>query len=290
MSENLARKYEEDNELAEGSSKTARPFIKWVGGKTQLLPELTKRFPKKIGRYFEPFIGGGALFFSVQPSVAYISDINPELINAYQIVRDDVETLITDLKKHMYEEKYYYKIRDLDRSSDYVNLSPVEKASRIIFLNKSCYNGLYRVNSKGQFNTPFGRYTNPTILDSVNLRACSKSLRNVTIKLAEFDAFEQEITTNDFVYFDPPYVPLSTTAYFTSYSSEGFGIEMQQSLFELCRRLDLRGIRFMLSNSSATFVKELYKQFKIDLVGASRAINSKGSKRGQIDEVIVTNY
>lgn len=266
------------------------PFLKWVGGKGQLLPALLSRMPKKLDRYFEPFVGGGALFFNLQPSKAFLSDANPELINLYEVVRDNVAALIKDLKKHVYEEKYYYKIRGADRTSAYKKWSPVKRASRLIYLNKTCFNGLYRVNSEGFFNVPFGRYNNPTIVDANNLRACSAALQKVAIKLGEFTDIEPIVKKGDFVYFDPPYVPLSATSAFTSYGKNGFDLKMQRSLFELCCRLDDRGIHFMLSNSSAPFVLELYKQFKIEFVSATRSINSKGAKRGAIKEVIVTNY
>ncbi len=288
---NLAKQFSVEVPQQEASQKIpCTPFLKWVGGKRQLLPELLKRIPIKINRYYEPFIGGGALFFKYQPSSASISDLNPELINVYKVVQCEVEALIEDLKQHFYEEDYFYKIRDLDRSSDYLKLSPVQRASRLIFLNKTCFNGLYRVNSKGFFNTPFGRYSNPTILDAKNLRACSQVLKNVSISLASFDAIEDKITPKDFVYFDPPYVPLSTTSYFTSYDSEGFDLEMQNKLFELCERLHIRGVPFMLSNSCSTFVIEKYQKFQIELVSATRAINSKSSARGRIKEVIITNF
>ncbi len=285
MEDNTAQK-----DYVSEEAPQCRPFVKWVGGKTQLLPELLKRIPKDIARYFEPFVGGGALFFSLQPKASVISDSNEELINAYQVVRDHVEELIPDLKQHLYEEGYYYGIRDADRLPEYKNWSPVTRASRLIFLNKTCYNGLYRVNSKGQFNTPFGRYVKPRIVDEENLRACSAALKNTQLSTHGFLGIEDGITSKDFVYFDPPYVPLSATSYFTSYNKEGFGLEVQRDLYALCERLDAKGIRFMLSNSSAPFVLELYKKFRIDLVGASRAINSKASKRGTVQEALITNY
>ena len=289
MSSNTATQLTDDP--AAYSAKVAcRPFVKWVGGKSQLIAQLRKRIPESFKRYFEPFVGGGALLFRNQPSRAYISDINSELINAYQVVKEDVEALIKDLRTHVYEEKYFYSIRNIDRSIEYEKWSRVQRASRLIFLNKTCFNGLYRVNSKGHFNTPFGRYVNPTIVDEVNLRACSAVLAGVTISLSEFDQIEGIIERDDFVYFDPPYVPLSNTANFTTYSSQGFDGQMQDKLFALCCSLDKRGIRFMLSNSSAPFVLELYKQFKVELVPASRAINSNALKRGDVYEVIVTNY
>lgn len=255
-----------------------------------MIGELLKRIPETFSRYFEPFVGGGALLFKCQPRHAFISDVNSELINAYQVVKEDVEALIKDLKIHYYDEEYFYHIRNIDRAPEYKNWSPVKRASRLIFLNKTCYNGLYRVNSKGHFNTPFGRYTDPTIVDEANLRACSKVLEGACFNLASFEQIEAAICRDDFVYFDPPYAPLSATSNFTTYSAQGFDEKMQRELCMLCGRLDKRGIRFMLSNSSAPLVLELYKNFKIDLVSAARAINSKASKRGNVDEVIVTNY
>lgn len=267
-----------------------RPFLKWVGGKTQLLPALLTRIPDFKGRYFEPFIGGGALFFNYQPRRGYISDINPELINAYQVVKSDVEALIRSLKKHVYDKEYYYRLREQDGYAAYKRWSPVRRASRLIYLNRTCFNGLYRVNSSGRFNTPFGRYTNPRILNAENLRACSKALARTSIRLAPFSEIESRVGSNDFVYFDPPYVPLSTTASFTGYAAEGFDLDMQVELFELCKRLDRKGVRFMLSNSSAPFVINLYREFNIARIPASRAINSNAARRGKVDEVVVTNY
>lgn len=266
-----------------------RPFLKWVGGKGQLLSELRSRVPHFSGRYFEPFIGGGALFFELQPKDARISDTNEELINAYLVVRDDVENLIKDLGKHIYEPEYYYRIRNIDRTSEYTKWSPVQKASRLIYLNKTCFNGLFRVNSKGHFNTPFGKYTNPRILDEENLRACSATLKGVEIVVSPFEAIKEIATPADFVYFDPPYVPLSVTSSFTGYTKDGFEGETQTNLFNLCKSLDSRGIKFLLSNSSAPFIIDLYKEFKVELVQATRALNSKVTGRGAINEVMVSN-
>ncbi|NJK58685.1 MAG: DNA adenine methylase [Pleurocapsa sp. SU_5_0] len=267
-----------------------KPFVKWAGGKTQLLPYLLERMPRKYDRYFEPFIGGGALFFKVTPRQGYISDINPELINAYQVIQLDVESLIEDLKKHIYDKNYYYKLRNVDRTPEFKNWSPVKKASRIIALNKSCFNGLYRVNSKGHFNVPFGRYKNPKLVDAVNLRECSKALKDTKIVLGSFNLIEQDVQKGDFVYFDPPYVPLNITSSFTSYSKEGFNNKMQENLRDICVALDCRQVKFMLSNSSTPLILELYKDFNLSFVDASRAINSRGDKRGKVKEVIVTNY
>ncbi|MGL6343392.1 MAG: DNA adenine methylase [Waterburya sp.] len=267
-----------------------RPFLKWAGGKSKLLPEISKRLPPDYEQYFEPFLGGGAVFFFLNPKQAYLLDVNSELINTYCVVRDYVDELIDDLKRHIYNKDYYYNIRNIDRSLEYKNWNNIQKASRFIYLNKTCYNGLHRLNSRREFNTPMGKYKNPKIVDEENLKACSKALQNVEIIAENFSAIESKITSQDLVYFDPPYVPLSKTANFTAYSHNRFDEVKQIELYELCNRLNSRGIRFILSNSSAPLVLELYKSFNIEFVQAARFINSRSDKRGQIPEVIVTNY
>ncbi|MGB3790376.1 MAG: DNA adenine methylase [Phormidesmis sp.] len=267
-----------------------KPFVKWVGGKTQLLSELIVRVPDSFSRYYEPFVGGGALFFHLQPQRACLTDINPDLVNLYIVVRDKVEELVQDLSQHVYEKEYFYRIRGIDRTSEYEMWTDVQRASRFIYLNKTCYNGLYRVNSKGQFNAPFGRYTNPTILDTDNLYACHAALQETVVEVADFYSVRRRVRANDFVYFDPPYAPLSATAKFTSYTKNGFDVDMQYALRNLCRALDKRSIRFMLSNSSAPLILDLYAEFNIEFVYATRSINSKAGKRGKIPEVVVTNY
>lgn len=267
-----------------------RPFIKWVGGKTQLISELTRRLPLSFNRYFEPFVGGGALFFSLQPKTAFLSDINDELINAYLVVRDRVESLIRSLRRHTYEEDYYYNVRAWDRDPSYSRKSAAARAARLIYLNKTCYNGLYRVNAKGHFNVPFGEYNNPTILDASNLRECSRVLFNATIDRQGFLDVEKQAKKGDFVYFDPPYAPLSATSKFTSYASGGFGADEQKALRDVCIKLDRKGVKFMLSNSSAPLILELYKRFNVEFVKANRFVNSKVAGRGKINEVIVRNY
>ncbi len=242
------------NRSAEIQKISCRPFIKWVGGKTQLLPQLLERCPDRFKRYHEPFIGGGAFYFALQPKRGWISDINAELINVYEVVRDNPKALIQELKKHRYEKDYFYAVRNIDRTEKYKTLSPVARGARLIFLNRCCFNGLYRVNSQGQFNTPFGRYRDPKIVDVPNLMACSVALAETTIKNESFLSVESRAKSGDFVYFDPPYVPLSSTANFTSYSDGGFDEQMQVELVELCKRLDKKGVQFMLSNSSAPFV------------------------------------
>ena len=268
----------------------AKPFVKWVGGKTQLLPELRSRIPNNFSKYFEPFIGGGALFFDYSPKRSTLIDINEELTNAYKVIKDRTDELIADLHQHIYEKDYYYQIRNVDRTSEYQTWSDVRRASRLIYLNKSCFNGLYRVNSKGEFNTPMGKYKNPKIVDEINLRACSQALAKAKIITGSFLEVEALVTSNDFVYFDPPYAPLNATSNFTGYSKQGFDNQMQLDLRDLCDRLNQRGIRFMVSNSNAPLILDLYRDYKIELVYAARAINSKANKRGKIPEVIVTNY
>ena len=276
--------------MANSIKVQCKPFIKWAGGKSQLLPELSSRIPSDFSCYFEPFIGGAALFFHLQPNRSILVDINQDLINCYTVIKHDVETLIEDLKKHHYAQDYFYQIRSVDRSPDYLKWSAIERASRFIFLNKTCYNGLYRVNSKGEYNVPFRRYTNPKIIDAENLRACNQALKNTTLLCDSFLNIEDQITPNDFVYFDPPYLPLSATANFTSYSKSGFDLSMQIALRNLCERLHSKGIKFMLSNSSSPLILQLYNKFTIEFVEASRMINSSGSKRGKIKEVVITNY
>lgn len=266
------------------------PIVKWVGGKRQLMFELLKNMPKTYNRYFEPFIGGGALFFELQPENAYISDINYELINLYSVVKNDVEDLIEDLSKHEVSKDYFLELRNADRTSTYENWSDIQKASRFIYLNRTCFNGLYRVNSQGQFNVPFGNYKNPRICDEQNLKNCSELLQNTEINCADFTVILDNVQKGDFVYFDPPYVPLNETSSFTSYTKEGFDIDMQFKLRDLCDELDLRGVMFMLSNSDTKIVNELYENYNIKKVFASRAINANGNGRGKVTEVIVKNY
>ena len=266
------------------------PIVKWVGGKRQLMFELLKNMPETYNRYFEPFIGGGALFFELQPQNGYISDMNEELINLYTVVRDDVYNLIDDLNKHEISKEYFLKIRNLDRTEKYNKLSDIQKASRFIYLNRTCFNGMYRVNSQGQFNVPFGNYKNPRIVDAENLINCSKLLKNTEICCGDFSKILSKVKKDDFVYFDPPYVPLNETSSFTSYTRDGFDIDMQFKLRDVCDELDSMGVKFMLSNSDTKLINELYSNYEIKKVFASRAINANGKGRGKITEVLVRNY
>jgi len=266
------------------------PIVKWAGGKRQLMFELLKNMPKTYNRYFEPFIGGGALFFEVRPENAYISDVNEELINLYQVIKNDVYALMEELKKHEVSKEYFLKLRDIDRTPKYKKFSDVQKASRFIYLNRTCFNGLYRVNSQGQFNVPFGHYKNPRIIDENNLLNCSRLLQKTQIMNADFSKILNHARKGDFVYFDPPYVPLNETSSFTSYTKEGFDLDMQFKLREVCDELDSMGVKFLLSNSDTKITNELYENYNIKKVFASRAINSNAHGRGKITEVLVRNY
>lgn len=268
------------------------PFVKWVGGKRQLLKHIKPIMPVSMNTYYEPFIGGGALLFDHKPNVAVINDYNQELINTYNIIKEDVEALIADLKTHIYDKDYFYTIRALDRDPEYSSLDNLKKASRLLYLNKSCFNGLYRVNSKGEFNSPFGRYTNPNIVNEETLLAVSKYLNSnrITTRVGDFEEAVSDAQAGDFVYFDPPYDPVSKSANFTAYSKLGFSREDQERLRDLCISLTDRGVKFLLSNASTDFINELYKDFTILEVGANRAINSDGAKRKKVQEVLVRNY
>lgn len=279
----------------------ARPFLKWVGGKTQLLPELLKRAPKSYFAYREPFLGGGAMFFAQAqawqhkggaPSI--LSDINPRLIRTYTAVRDNVEDVILQLKDHAEEfaaggADYFYKVRGYsgcDAMSDF------GIAAWMIFLNKTCFNGLYRVNKAGMFNVPVGRYKNPTICDVENLRACSRVLQeqHTTLMCAPYVKAVAGAGELDFIYMDPPYAPVSETANFTAYSAGGFGEAEQVKLAEDMAALKARGVTVMLSNAGTEGVRWLYEShgLKVEAVSARRSINSVGSKRGNVQEFIVT--
>jgi DNA adenine methylase len=275
-------------------NKLIMPFVKWAGGKRQLLSSIDKYLPpwNKNRTYYEPFIGGGACLFHLQPKKAVISDSNEELMNCYKVIRDYPEELIVDLKKHKHDEEYYNKIRDIDRSPEYHGFSEIQRASRILYLNKTCYNGLFRVNSQGQFNVPLGRYKNPLIVNEVVIRAVNKYLNKNEINILH-DDFEKAVELakkGDFIYFDPPYDTISSTSSFTGYDVNGFDREEQKRLFKVFRKLDKLGCFVMLSNSSTDFIRTLYKDYRIDTLLANRSINSVSSGRGKIDEVLVINY
>lgn len=274
------------------NQQLVRPFLKWAGGKRQLLPIIRELAPAVFGRYFEPFVGAGAVFFGLQPDCAVINDINPELTNAYQMVRDQVEDLIESLARHKNEPDYYYTIRNMDRTEEYKAWSLVERASRLLYINKTCFNGLFRTNSRGHWNVPFGRYRNPNIVNAESLRAISRYLNHsdVTILNIDFQNAVADAGRGDFVYLDPPYDPLSTTSSFTTYYKNGFNREEQQRLKVTIDDLTRRGCYVMLSNSHTDYVLDLYKDYRVITTSATRAINSNASKRGRVKEVLVTNY
>ena len=269
------------------------PVVKWVGGKRQIINEIMKHVPVSFTTYYEPFLGGGALLFELQPQKAVVNDINHELINLYEVIKDNVEELIKHLKTHKNEKEYFYKIRELDRKKDeYSKLTPVQRASRIIYLNKTCYNGLFRVNKAGEFNTPFGNYKNPNIVNEITLMAVSEYFNQAKIRFCslDFTVVLKGVRKGAFVYFDPPYDPVSDTASFTGYNRSGFDRKEQIRLKETCDKLDQKGVEFLLSNSATDFIKDLYKEHRIEIVQAKRPINSNANKRGEIDEVLVMNF
>ena len=290
---------------------SARPFIKWVGGKTQLLPEIRQRYPENITRYCEPFVGGGAVLFDVlqtfHPNEVLINDINPELINLYENIRDNCELLI-QLLAHLQTE--YLETPEADRQNLYLGKRAtynhfieehnpehnLEKAALFIYLNKTCFNGLYRVNSKGLFNVPFNNAKNPLLCDEENLRACSKLLQNVEMRVGDYKECKDFIDSNTFVYIDPPYRPLTQTAAFTSYSENGFTDKAQIELGNFITEISNKGAMVVASNSDPKnsdinddFFDNLYSKFEIERVSASRMVNSNAKKRGAIKELLISN-
>lgn len=275
-----------------------KPFVKWVGGKRQLLNQfrLKNLFPPELfnpvkNTYYEPFVGGGAVFFDLLSKKAVLSDMNNELVITYNVIKNNVEQLIKSLKKHKVNKEYFLKIRAKDISK----LSDIEIASRFIYLNRTCFNGLYRVNKAGGFNVPFGQNKNPLICDEVNLRRVSESLKNVIIKHQDYKEVLKKAKAGDFIYFDPPYYPVSKTASFTSYTKDSFLDKEQIELRDVFVELDKRGCYVMLSNSDTPFINKIYseinnKKVRINKVEAGRAINSKATGRGKVLEVVVTNY
>lgn len=276
----------------------ATPFLKWAGGKGKLAPEVVARAPSQFGSYHEPFAGAGAVFFALAANRplggAMLNDLNRDLVTAYTIVRDNVYGLIRQLRPL---RKRYYEADEAGRAAMFYEVraqhprGAVVATARLIFLNKTCYNGLYRVNSQGEFNVPHGRYRNPNILDETNLRACSEALRGVHLTSVDFEAACAAARPGDFVYLDPPYQPLSATANFTGYTSDAFGPAEQERLARVFEELTRRGVAALLSNSSHPFIDALYegKGYTIEHVKMSRAINSNAAKRSAIDELLVGN-
>ena len=275
-------------------NKLVTPFLKWVGGKRQIMPSIVELLPKNIGRlnYVEPFIGGGAVLFHLQPQNAIINDFNAELTNVYDVIKNNLEELIQDLKTHKNEADYFYELRSLDRKDEFNNLTNIQKASRVIYLNKTCFNGLYRVNNSGEFNSPFGRYKNPNIVNEPTLKAVNKYLNqnNIIIQTGDYVNVLEDIPENSFVYLDPPYHPISESSNFTGYVQGGWDMWDQIRLRETCDNLNERGIKFLLSNSSAQLIKDQYQNYQIKTIKANRSINSDASNRGEIDELLIKNY
>lgn len=271
-----------------------KPFVSWAGGKQQLLPEIKQEINRagSFTTYYEPFVGGGAVLFDLLPKKAVINDYNEELINAYHIIKENVDGLIESLNTFNNTKDEFYTVRSWDRDPEYAQLDKVKKAARFIFLNKTCFNGLYRVNSKGYFNTPFGKRKHVQIINEDNLRLISNYLNtnDIAMHVGDFTKILSNVNSNSLVYFDPPYVPLNATSSFTSYTTNGFDIDDQKRLVQTCIDLDKIGVKFIASNSDTKLVHELYSSFKIRTVLAKRYINSKGNRRGAVKEVLITNF
>lgn len=273
----------------------AAPIVKWVGGKTKLLPELKKRLPEKWNRYFEPFVGGGALFFALEPADAVLGDMNKDLVETYRQVARDVDAVIDCLRgwhenhflhpgKAWMSERYY---EARQRWNDGMWADGPPRAAVFLYLNKTCFNGLWRVNKGGRMNVPVGDYAKPNILNEAALRAAAPVLRRADIQHGDFDETAVQAKSGDLVYFDPPYDPVSKTADFTSYTEGDFGKAEQEMLAVRAKSLVSSGVYVMLSNHDTPFIRSLYQGFRIDTVRCPRAINSKGDKRGAVDEVII---
>lgn len=272
--------------------EAAGPFLKWVGGKGKLRHALAALLPPGVDlmRHVEPFLGGGALFFARAPERALLCDINPDLIATYEAVRDEAQSVITHLRRlaKTHGEEGYYEQRE--RYNQRSHKTRAERAAQFIYLNKTCFNGLYRVNRKGDFNVPMGRYTNPNIADAETILAASARLTSAVLRCAPFETLLSEVRPGDFVYLDPPYEPVSRTANFTGYAQDGFSQQKQTQLRDVYRELDRRGAKLMLSNSDVPFIRDLYRGFQIDVVMAPRAVSCDAKARGPVAEVVVRNY
>jgi len=276
-----------------GSFIQAKPFIKWVGGKRQLISQFQELFPKDFNDYHEPFLGGGAVFFNLQKKQSYLSDLNWDLINLYQVIQTQPQELISFLESQEISKERFLEIRLWDREENFEEkYSTIERAGRFIYMNRLWFNGLYRVNSKWQFNVPYGTHNNPDIIQRENILSASKLLNETgaIIKHQSFENVVSQSNPNDFVYFDPPYDVLSETSNFTSYVKEDCGKDLQYKLADVCKELDTKWVKFMMSNHDTPLIRELYKDFTIHIVKARRNVNSKGSGRGKVDEVVVVNY
>ncbi len=284
-----------DLDVNKYQNRNIKPFLKWAGGKRALLPELLKRLPKNFNNYFEPFLGGGAMFFELKRlnllnnKNVFLSDKNSELINTYKVVRDSPIKLLELLKEYQnnHSKEFYYKIREMDRNSNFKEIDKIVRATRFIYLNKTCFNGLYRVNSNGFYNVPMGSYKNPNICDEELILNASFSLQNVHIENLDFFNIVDIAKSGDFVYLDPPYYPLTKSSNFTSYNETVFLDDEQIRVFELFINLNKKGVSVLKSNSNTEFIKKLYKDYEIEFVECHRAINSKANSRGKIEEVLI---
>ena len=272
-----------------------KPFVKWAGGKRQILDKLIKYVPEDFNTYYEPFVGGGALFFELSPKNAVINDSNEELINVFRCIKDEekLTKMCNELNHHEanHSEEYYYKIRNIDRDKNKFNrLSDYKRAARTIYLNKACFNGLYRVNSKGEFNVPFGKKLKVNTYEGQNIGIIHAYLNfnNIKILSIDFEEAVKDAKEGDFIYFDPPYD--SDTSTFNNYTEDGFSKDEQIRLSNVFKNLSDRGCYVMLSNHNTILINELYKDFYIHKITAKRNINSNGKKRGKVEEVIITNY
>lgn len=288
---------EETQDSQSNRTNQAKPFLKWVGGKGQLLSQFEPLFPKTFSHYYEPFVGSGAVFFYLQPTVSTtLNDSNPNLITTYRHIQQHLDDLLSILYRIRNEyhaltpeqqEQKYYQVRDRYNA---LPIGSLDKSALLIFLNKTGYNGLYRESKRGGYNVPFGRYDNPALFDETNLRAVSKALQHVEILNGNFCQAVESAKSGDFAYFDPPYMPISKTSSFTSYTQSNFDVDQQVHLAEVARQLANRGVQVMLSNSDNEFIRSIYKDFELHEVRASRAVNSKPDLRGKITELVITSY
>jgi DNA adenine methylase len=275
-------------------AKVPHPFIKWAGGKTRVAQHVLRRLPDKIGTYYEPLVGGGAILFALiraeRIERAVVADLNPELMNAWEVIKWAVEDLIKELKsaKYKYDEATFLKIRGMDRKPSFAKLSDMQRAARFIYLNRTCFNGLYRVNAEGHFNVPFGKYKDPVICDEKNLRAVAEALRKCEVLTVDFDKAMSGAGRGDAAYFDPPYLPISKTSNFTGYTVGGFTLEDHQRLAKTFARFAKKGVRVVLSNSAAPEAEELYKQFDVDWITGGRSVGGPADYRKKaVKEMIV---
>lgn len=269
-----------------------KTLLKWAGGKSQLLPIILNKIPSDINTYIEPFLGGGAVALALQPRKAILTDYNQELINVYQNIKNNVSLLIDELNTYENTLNFFKEVRLWDRMNTYLDLPSYRRAARFIYLNKTSFNGLYRVNQKGQYNSPFGYYKNPTICNQKLLYELHQYFNNNDIKLnsCDFEVTLNRAKEGDFVYLDPPYIPITSTANFTSYTKSGFTLKDHQRLLSVCDRLTERKVKFLLSNSYCEVTLDLYKHYHIEVVHAKRNISCKLESRAKVKEILVSNY